>query len=489
MATPFWKMLSTNQNLWPVSGPGGGIVQIFEKGSGQSLGAFAVESCPDFAVKFKGLVTSIPKTSKQLEAKAVASPSLAREIRAALSQLGVSVLKIVDREGNFEIRYSSQDQKLLVTAAGLEIAPAPEAPAQPVPAPVSRPPRTGKIRVLVVDDSSTIRKILEKILRSDPEIEVVASVGLPSEAEAAIQKFRPDVITLDIHMPEMNGVELLKRYMPKFPIPTVMISSISMEEGPLVLNALEAGAVDYVQKPGANEIATVSPIIIGKVKMAAGARLLVPQERPRVRATNSAGPVDFKRMIVIGSSTGGTEAIKEVFVRLPDQIPPILVVQHIPSVFSKALAERLNSLCPFSIVEGKEGETVEPNKIIIAPGGKQMRIKKSGPGFVIGIDDAEPVNRHKPSVDYLFDSVAKLCGPEVVGVILTGMGSDGAKGLLELKKKGCVTIAQDEASCVVYGMPQAAFKLGATQKMVPLLEIPEFLMREVSAKKKDRKAG
>lgn len=215
----------------------------------------------------------------------------------------------------------------------------------------------------------------------------------------------------------------------------------------------------------------------------------MPQERPRVRATNNAGPVDFKRMIVIGSSTGGTEALKEVFVRLPDQIPPILVVQHIPSVFSKALAERLNSLCSFSIVEGKEGETVEPNKIIIAPGGKQMRIKKSGTGFVVAIDDAEPVNRHKPSVDYLFDSVAKLCGPEVVGVILTGMGSDGAKGLLDLKLKGCVTIAQDEASCVVYGMPQAAFKLGATQKMVPLLEIPEFLMREVSAKKKDRKAG
>lgn len=495
---PFWKLLSAETDFWSVAGPQGGIVQLFEKGKGVSLGAFAVCGGADFQKRVRELVVSVPKTAKQLEAKVVATAVFGREIRTALSQLGVSTMKVVEREGTFEIRFSPKDQKLMVSASGpadaveaapvaAEPAPAPAVAAAPVPAYVAE---KRKIRALIVDDSPTICKILEKILSSDPEIEVMAAVGLPSQVEAAIQKHRPDVITLDIHLPEMNGVELLKKYLPRYRVPTVMISSISMEEGPLVLNALEAGAVDYVQKPSAGEIAAVSPVIIGKVKMAAAARLHVPPAASsRTRVAASPGSVDMNRMIVIGSSTGGTEALKEVFVRLPENIPPILVVQHIPSVFSKAFADRLNQLCPFEVVEGQDGDVVKPNKIIIAPGGKQMRIKKSGSGYTIVVDDSEPVNRHKPSVDVLFDSVVKLCGPEVVGVILTGMGADGAKGLLALKQKGCFTIGQDEASCVVYGMPQAAFKLGATEKMVPLLEIPAVLMREVSQKRKERKAG
>jgi two-component system chemotaxis response regulator CheB len=229
----------------------------------------------------------------------------------------------------------------------------------------------------------------------------------PSEVEALILKYKPDVITLDIHMPEMDGVTLLKQIAPKFNIPTVMISSISMAEGPMVLEALENGAVDYIQKPELSEIVKVTPLILEKVRMAAQANLSKPSHNKKSKPVQTKALCDLSSLIVLGSSTGGTEAIREIITALPDKIPPMLIVQHIPAVFSAAFAKRMNDLCPFEVKEAEDGDEVRANRILIAPGGKQMKfIYKNGKGTV-EINDDEPVNRFKPSVDYLFSSVAK----------------------------------------------------------------------------------
>ena len=349
-----------------------------------------------------------------------------------------------------------------------------------------------KIRAVIVDDSKTIRQLLRSVLSEDKEIEIIADFENPAQALIEIPKLRPDVITLDIHMPNLDGVQFLKQLMPKTPIPTVMISSISIEEGPMVLNALEAGAVDYVQKPSFEELDRVSPLIVEKVKMAAKARLVKKSNPSTEKNTTSSiyvgsGHFDLNRIIAIGSSTGGTEALREILTRLPKEIPPILIVQHIPAVFSRAFADRVNSLCEFRVKEAEDGDLVQPNTVYIAPGGFQMSVVAyagSGASYRIKIADTEPVNRHKPSVDVLFNSVAKVVGKKAVGVILTGMGADGAKGLLELKNIGCQTFGQDEQSCVVYGMPQAAKKIGAVGKELPLLSIPEAVLEAVTKKTK-----
>lgn len=475
-----WRLLDTSAATWSVKGPNTGLVQLLNAKSGQPVAAFAFGAAADLDAKFARAVKPLGKPQEGLQAKIVCDESLATKAKEALEKLDISILKCVERSGDYVVRYLPSEGKMLVSVEGAVVAPAAPASA----AALVRPKVLTKPKVLIVDDSPTIRKILEKILGSSPELEVVGSVGLPSEVEGAIERLHPDVITLDIHLPEMNGVELLKRYLPKYRIPTVMISSISVEEGPLVLNALEAGAVDYIQKPSANEIEAVSPLIVSKVITAARASLRVSQVSKASKVHVESGSVDFTKLIAIGASTGGTEALKEVFIRMPEQIPPIVVVQHIPAVFSKAFANRLNELCPFEVIEGSDGDEVRPGRVIIAPGGKQMRLKKKGNGFVVEVDDSPPVNRHKPSVDVLFDSVAELCKGHAVGAILTGMGADGAKGLLKMKESGCFTVTQDEATCVVYGMPQAAFKLGAAEKVSPLLEIPGVLMRAAARKAK-----
>lgn len=350
--------------------------------------------------------------------------------------------------------------------------------------PTHQKPR-GKVKVLIVDDSPTIRKLLTQVFSRDPSMEVVAAAELPSQVEGLINKHSPDVITLDIHMPEMNGVELLKKIYPIYQIPSVMITSISMEEGPLVLEALESGAVDYIQKPTLDQLETMIPVIIEKVKIAAEVR---PKRElfSKKLLEKAKGPsaLDLNRVIVIGSSTGGTEALKEVFIRMPEKIPPILVVQHIPPVFSEAFAKRLNDLCPFRVKEGADGDLVEANSVYIAPGGKQMKVKGKGSQARIVITDDAPMNRHKPSVDYLFDSILPAFGKSTIGVILTGMGADGAKGLKKLRDGGCETIAQDEKSSVVFGMPKEAIKLGAASQVKSLLEIPEALCELLERKGK-----
>jgi two-component system chemotaxis response regulator CheB len=330
--------------------------------------------------------------------------------------------------------------------------------------------KTKKIKILVVDDSKTIRTILNKIFSTDPNFEVIGMLELPSQVVPFLEKNKPDVITLDIHMPEMDGVTLLKKIYPQYKIPCVMISSISLAEGPMVFDALENGAVDYIQKPEAKDIADLTPIIIEKIKMAASVKKVQKFEHQahKVKSISSK-----ESLVVIGSSTGGTEALRTILTALPDEIPPILIVQHIPAVFSLAFAKRMNDLCKFEVIEGKNGDEVKPNRVIIAPGGQQMKmVMKNGKPF-IEINDDAPVNRFKPSVDYMFESIVKNMYCHTVAVILTGMGKDGAKEMLKLKQKGAITIAQNEESCVVFGMPREAIALGAAIHIEPLTQIAE----------------
>lgn len=334
-----------------------------------------------------------------------------------------------------------------------------------------------KIKVLIVDDSKPIRDILSKIFECS-EIEIAGTASNAAEALPLIKSLRPDVITLDIHMPGKDGVTFLKEYLPGNSIPTVMISSISMNESDLVLNALEYGAVDYIEKPSLGELASKKTFFIEKILTASRIKVRTNHATNAVRSRNQ-----FKHtqdIIAIGASTGGTEALKDVLIRLPENIPPIVIVQHIPPVFSTAFAKRLNDLCPFTVKEAQDGDPVVPGCVLIAPGGKQMEVVKKNNTLVARVFEGEPVNRHKPSVDVLFNSVCKIAGKFSVGVILTGMGNDGAKGLLNLKNSGVHTIAQDEASSVVFGMPKAAIELGAANVVSSLYDVPEAITKFIN---------
>ncbi len=328
-------------------------------------------------------------------------------------------------------------------------------------------PQTRSIKTLIVDDSATIRKLLKEILSADPLFNVVAEAEKPSQVEDLILKFKPDLITLDIHMPEMDGVSLLKNYITRYKIPTVMISSISKEEGPFVLDALESGAVDYIQKPQMNQLNEAAQTIRERLKIASQVKVRARQKKVFTGFTQKKFN-HFKNLVLIGSSTGGTEALKDVFECLPKEIPPILVVQHIPPVFSAAFAQRLNTIFPFEIREAKDGDLVVPNQVLIAPGGKQMGVVKKGSELVIKITEDAPVNRHKPSVDYLFKSVAEQNISNLVAGVLTGMGADGANELKVLRQQGAKTFAQDEATSVVYGMPKEAYERGGAECQVAL---------------------
>jgi len=338
-----------------------------------------------------------------------------------------------------------------------------------------------QVKVLIVDDSATVRKILKSLLSQDSRFLVIGESANPLEVEGLIRKLKPDLITLDIHMPELDGVTLLKKYLPYTPIPTVMISSISISEGKFVLDALDSGAVDYIQKPSFSDIAKQKDEICDRLFVASKAKVKKQQSLPPQKAKISGAKLQHG-LVAIGSSTGGTEALRSIFERLPESIPPILVAQHIPAVFSKALADRLNELVKFKIVEGQNGQLVEPDHVYIAPGGKQMGVELLGDKLTLKITDDDPVNRHKPSVDYLFHSISKIQAriPNLVGVILTGMGSDGAKGLKSLKDQGAKTIGQNEASSIVYGMPKVAWEIGAVEKQISLEDIPQALVNALS---------
>jgi two-component system chemotaxis response regulator CheB len=403
---------------------------------------------------------------KACEVKIIANLRLIEKVSLFLESKSCTYFKKIEKKDRTEIVFLPEMNKVRVAIESAQ-------PVQQKSTPF-REVKKEKYKILIVDDSKTIRNILNRIFSSDPMFEVCAMAEKPSEVDALIQKHKPDLITLDIHMPEMDGVELLKIIAPKYKIPTIMISSISMAEGPLVLEALENGAIDYIQKPEMTEIEKVTPMIIEKAKAAVHSKATIQSRNSKApKKTNEKCNLDS--LIVLGSSTGGTEAIRDILTALPDQIPPMLIVQHIPAVFSAAFAKRMNDLCKFEVKEAANGDEVIKNRVLIAPGGTQMKmIHKNGKTFV-EINDDEPVNRFKPSVDYMFFSVAKSLYTNTVAVILTGMGKDGAKGMLELKRQGVRTIAQDEFTSVVFGMPKEAINIGAADFVEPLPEIAERL--------------
>ncbi|RYF10255.1 MAG: chemotaxis response regulator protein-glutamate methylesterase [Deltaproteobacteria bacterium] len=334
-----------------------------------------------------------------------------------------------------------------------------------------------RIRVLIVDDSLVTCKLLQRVLSQDEQLEVVGSIQRPLRAEQAIRDLKPDVCTVDIHMEELSGVELTRRILTWSAMPIVIVSALSEQDGSPVFDALAAGAVDYVQKPALHELAAAGPRLCEKVRSAASAHVEAKAAAPRrALGARPTAAFDPTYIICIGSSTGGTEALKDVLVDFPKDVPPVLIVQHIPAVFSRSLAQRLDALCACTVKEAQDGEEVQPGVVLIAPGGLQMGVVRQAGKLRVAIADVEPVNRHKPSVDYLFASVAQLGQRKVAAAILTGMGADGAKGLLTLRRLGAQTLAQDEATCVVYGMPREAAKIGAAQRIVALPQVAESLL-------------
>ncbi|MDH8678840.1 chemotaxis response regulator protein-glutamate methylesterase [Fusibacter bizertensis] len=326
-----------------------------------------------------------------------------------------------------------------------------------------------KIKVLILDDSMVFREVLARGLSVDPSIFVVAKAENPFDAIRKIENFQPDVITCDVQMPKMDGIEFIKQLMPQHPVPIIVVSSLSES----VLDALNAGAVDFVTKPDIQSPQSVEAFIfelIQKVKAISKSKIVPKQTVQPSKSVNPVGQFT-KKIIAIGASTGGTEAIFHVLKQLPLNIPGVVIVQHIPPQFSKMFASRLNLQTHFEVVEGKKGEYIEPGKVIVAPGDQHLSVIRVGDRYKIDVFHGDRVNGHCPSVDVLFESVAKECGNSAVGVILTGMGYDGAKGLLSMRRKGARTIGQDESTSVVYGMPKAAYEVGAVERQYPLDQI------------------
>ncbi len=332
-----------------------------------------------------------------------------------------------------------------------------------------------KIRVLIVDDSMLFREVLLRGLSSDPSIEVVATANDPFEARDKIVSSKPDVMTCDVEMPKMNGIEFIKKLMPQYPLPIIVVSSTSGT----VFDAMNAGAVEFVGKPDLTSVNSVENFIndlITKIKIAANAKVHTFQNI-QGRKIENRFTADKNKLIAIGASTGGTEAIFELLKELPPETPGIVIVQHIPPNFSRMFAERLNHTTSLSVKEAKTGDYVEQGHVLIAPGDQHMIIRRVGERYKVECFVGEKVNGHCPSVDVLFDSVAKEAGKNAVGVILTGMGYDGAQGLMSMKRKGARTLGQDEKSCVVYGMPRVAFNIGAVEKQSSLDSMPYYIFK------------
>lgn len=333
-----------------------------------------------------------------------------------------------------------------------------------------------KIRVLVVDDSIVFREAIVRGLSACPDIEVVGRASDAYEARDRLLELEPDVMTCDVEMPKMNGIEFVRRLLPQYPIPVIMVSGVS----DAVFDALDAGAVDFVAKPSdksPNQIQLFLNELTDKIKIASNSHVNL-EEVTQVQATTDCQFVAGK-IIAMGASTGGTEALYNVIRMLPAKIPPIVVVQHIPPVFSRLFAERLDKQTSLHVKEAENGDYLEVGKVLIAPGDKHMRIKRSGDRYKVEVFEGEKVNGHCPSVDVLFDSVAKEAGKNAMGVILTGMGYDGAKGILAMRRKGAITLGQDEKTSVVYGMPKTAYEIGGVEKQLPLMAIPQIMIQQL----------
>ncbi len=353
-----------------------------------------------------------------------------------------------------------------------------------------------KIKVVVVDDSALVRSLLTEIINRQTDMQCIGAAADPLVAREMIRELNPDVITLDVEMPRMDGLEFLSRLMRLRPMPVVMVSTLTEQGADITFRALEMGAVDYVAKPrigvssGLNELASD---IVDKIRVAACAQVkrLGPAPAGPAISVTSGAPLESTRaplprlstekIICIGASTGGTEAIREVLVPMPADAPGIVITQHMPPGFTTSFAARLNSLCRISVAEARDGERILPGHAYIAPGGRHLRIDRSGSNYVAKLEDTEPVNRHRPSVEVLFKSAARVLGPNALGIMLTGMGADGAQAMREMKDAGSYNYVQDEASCVVFGMPRMAIQYGAAHEVLPLSQIAPALLSRLAS--------
>lgn len=343
----------------------------------------------------------------------------------------------------------------------------------------------GKIRVLIVEDSLLFQQLIQTAIEQEETLEVVGIANNPLEAQDKMNKLNPDVMTLDIEMPRMDGITFLKQAMPQHPLPVVVVSSISEK----VFDALQAGAVDFVAKPtvgGQAEMNQFFNNLIVSIKIASIAKLKNINFSSSYGNKNDLKHVAKKQeyVIAIGASTGGTDAIYEVIRCFNKNTPGVVIVQHMPPVFTKMYAERLNRMCEMEVKEAEEGDRIQQGRILIAPGGYHMKVIKDARGYGIRLFEGEKVNGHCPSVDVLFDSMAKIVGEDGIGIILTGMGMDGAKGLVAMRGKGAMTFGQDEESCIVYGMPMVAFNMGAVVKQLSLLQIGQGVLEFINERTK-----
>lgn len=342
------------------------------------------------------------------------------------------------------------------------------------------------IRVLIVDDSAFVRQVLTELLSADPSISVVGAAPNPLIARDMIKALNPDVLTLDIEMPRMDGLSFLQKIMSLRPMPVLMISSLTQKGADTALRALELGAVDYVAKPTvglATALTSLADEIVRKVKIAATARIrsLPAEQAPRARLPSAAAFSSSEKVIAVGASTGGVEALQEFLTAFPSDAPAILVTQHMPAAFTASFANRLDHCCAVSVRQAEDGERVLPGHVYIAPGGRHLELARNGANYMCRLHDQAPVSGHRPSVDVLFRSVASAAGANAVGIILTGMGRDGAAGLLDMRRAGASTIGQDEHTCVVYGMPKAANECGAVEIELPLNKIPAQVLSRCEA--------
>jgi len=341
-----------------------------------------------------------------------------------------------------------------------------------------------KIRVLIVDDSAIVRKIFSEELSKFPDIEIVGTAPDPFVARDKIVKLAPDVITLDIEMPRMDGITFLRKLMRHYPLPVIIVSSLTPKGGKLTLEAMDIGAIEVIGKPGGSyTVGDMSAQLADKIRAASKARIA---KKDSDKASALAKPERMKaitkttnKVIAIGASTGGTEALKNVLSKMPSNSPGIMVVQHMPANFTTAFSERLNEFCQVTVKEAQNNDSVNPGTVLIAPGNYHMIFRRSGARYYVEVKDGPMVHHQRPAVDVLFKSTAQYAGSNSIGVILTGMGSDGAEGLLEMKRSGAKTIAQDEKSCIVFGMPNEAIKLGAADKVVPLDQVAREIVRMV----------
>jgi two-component system chemotaxis response regulator CheB len=346
-----------------------------------------------------------------------------------------------------------------------------------------------KIKVLIIDDSALIRSLLKEIINGQPDMEVVGAAPDPIVAREMIKELNPDVLTLDVEMPKMDGLDFLGKLMRLRPMPVVMVSTLTEKDSDVTLRALELGAIDYTTKPKLDVVRGMHDYtddITDKIRTAAKSRPRAMKSTTlNIAPSHTADAVlpplankisTTEKLIIIGASTGGTEAIKEVLIRMPSDAPGILVTQHMPEAFTKSFAARLDSLCKIRVKEAENNERILPGHAYIAPGHSHLLLKRSGAHYLTELNQGPPVNRHRPSVDVLFRSAANLAGNNAIGVILTGMGKDGAAGMLEMRNAGAYNFAQDEASCVVFGMPAAAIALNAAHEIVPLDQITQKIL-------------